>query len=131
MRHEQHLLTQAESIGVIDEVNSWIRRTGTNYLRLITAAGVAPSTRSAVRIRQRRLTIHTADKLRAAMTAHPHGIARGEHKARVRLAAQTTLERQRAKQTRDFPAAAVVVDRTPCPRCGIRRDLGCVHSGRF
>lgn len=131
MRHEQHLLTQAESIGVIDEVNSWIRRTGTNYLRLTTAAGVAPSTRSAVRMRQRRLTIDTADKLRAAMHAHPHGIARGEHKARVRLSAQQTLERQRDRHRRDFPADVPTIDRTPCPRCGIRRDVGCVHTGRF
>lgn len=130
MRHEQHLLSQADSIGVIDEINLWIRRTGTNYNRLITAAGVAPSTRSAVRIRQRRLTIDTADKLRAAMSAHPQGIARGEHKVRVRLAAQQTLDRQRAKHCRDYPAAATV-DRTPCPRCGIRRDVGCVHIGRF
>ncbi|PQM29413.1 hypothetical protein CVO77_00295 [Sphingopyxis lindanitolerans] len=125
MRYGQDLLGQTESRVVIDEVNSWIRRTGTNYNRLVTAAGVAPSTRSAVRTRQRRLTIDTADKLRAAMAAYPHGIERGEHKARVRQAARQALDRQRAKQSRDYPAA--LVDSSLCVKCGARRVLGCEH----
>ncbi|ALJ15347.1 hypothetical protein ATM17_21510 [Sphingopyxis macrogoltabida] len=131
MRHEQHLLSEAESRQVIDDVDAWLRRTGTNYNRLITAARVNASTRHCVRIKHRRLTIDTAHRLRDAMQAHPRGIGKGEHKARVRAAAAEQLERQRAKRRRDFPALPITVDRSPCPRCGVRRDLGCDHYPRF
>lgn len=126
-----HLLTEADSRKVIDEINAWCRRTGSNYNRLVTAARVAPSTRSAVRSRQRRLTIETATRLRTAMKANPHGIGKGEHKARVRSQARDALDRQRAKRQADFPAVRIAVDRSPCERCGARRDLGCSHYPRF
>lgn len=131
MRHEEQLLTDVESQAVIEEINAWCRRTGTNYNKLVTAARVAPSTRSDVRNRGRRLTIQTAMKLRTAMRANRKGIVLGEHKARVRRIAQESLDRQRAKLKRDFPATPLKVDRTPCPRCGVRRDVGCVHHAKF
>lgn len=118
MRHEQHLLSEAESALVIDEVNGWCRRTGTNYLKLVTAARVAPSTRSAVRRRRRKLTIQTAAKLRGAMAAHPNGISKGEHKAR--------LSRARAEAVKTI-ALPPRVDNATCDRCGARRAVGCRH----
>jgi hypothetical protein len=129
MRYD--LLTEDESRMVIDEVNSWCRRTGTNYNKLVTAARVNETTRYAVRIRGRRLTIQTADRLRNAMRVHPHGISKDDHKVRVRVSSAEKLERQRSKRRRDFPAEAVRVDRSPCPKCGARRDLGCEHWARF
>ena len=129
MRYD--LLTEDESRMVIDEVNSWCRRTGTNYNKLVTAARVNETTRYAVRIRRRRLTSDTATRLRTAMRANPQGITKGDHKVRVRAATAEKLERQRSKRRRDFPAEAVRVDRSPCPKCGARRDLGCEHWARF
>lgn len=125
MRHEKFLLTHLESASLIAEVNRWIRRTGTNYNRLITAANVAPSVRSAVKHRKRRLTIQVADRLRRAMRLHPDGIPRGEHKRRVERRGRERLRRQ--QQRRRITFAAVRVDRTPCSRCGARRDIGCKH----
>ena len=34
-----------------------------------------------------------------------------------------------AKESREPPRPLVVVDRTPCPRCGVRGDIGCSHQG--
>lgn len=127
MRHEQHLLSEAESRKVIDEVNAWCRRTGTNYNKLVTAARVHVSTRHAVRFRSRRLTIATAQKLRETMSSRPHGIDKDDHKARVQLIARQVVETQRA----EVAAVPLHVDRSPCPSCGSRRDLGCVHWERF
>ena len=131
MRHEHCLLTDEESRKVIDEVNAWCRRTGTNYNKLVIAARVAPCTRSFVRHRGRRMTIFTAAKLRGAMKANPHGIGKGEHKARVRIAAKDIVERQRAKRRTDYPAEGMRVDHSTCPKCGARRAHGCEHHPRF
>lgn len=131
MRHDHLLLSEAESRKVIEEVNSWCRRTGTNYNKLVTAARVAPCIRSSVRFHGARMTEATASKLRAAMKAHPRGIGKGEHKARVREVARETVERQRARNRRDYPAARSVIDRSPCPVCNARRDYGCEHWARF
>lgn len=128
MRYD--LLSEDESRRVIEEVNAWCRRTGTNYNKLVTAARVNESTRYYVRTRRRRLTNDTAAKLRTAMRANPQGISKGEHKARVRAASAEKLERQRTIRLRDFPAPTVP-DRTPCPRCGVRRDVGCTHWPKF
>lgn len=131
MRHEQHLLSEDESRKVIDEVNSWCRRTGTNYNKLVTAARVAPCIRSSVRFHGARMSHATADKIRTAMRANPHGIAKHEHKARVREVAHGIVARQRMKHSRNFPAARPVIDRTECPRCGALRNHGCEHWARF
>lgn len=121
LRHEHFLLSEADSRRVIGEVDAWCRRTGTNYNKLVTAARVAVSTRSAVRQRQRRLTIETASRLRTTMAAHPQGIGKAEHKARLSQARQ-------AFRPVEMPQR---VDRSPCPNCGTRRDVGCVHWARF
>jgi hypothetical protein len=118
MRHEQLLLTEGESRLVIEEVNSWIRRTGTNWNKLVTAARVNPSTRGWVRSGRSRLSITTAAKLKEAMRANPHGIAKGEHKTR--------LANYRARFVPPPPPPAPV-DRTPCIRCGANPANGCEH----
>jgi hypothetical protein len=128
MRHEQLLLSEADSRAVIDEVNAWCRRTGTNYNKLVTAARVAPCIRSVVRHRGGRMTIATARKFRDAMEAHRYGISKGDHKTRVLVRAGEAVSRQRARHRVAFPAEPLRVDRSPCPRCGARRDIGCVHT---
>ena len=121
MRHEQHLLSEVESARVIDELNAWCRRTGTNYNKLVIAARVAVSTRSAVRRRRRKLTIETATRLRVAMSEHPNGISKGEHKAR--------LSRARAEAVKTIALPPRVDSRT-CDLCGARRAVGCRHHPR-
>lgn len=113
MRHEHLLLTEDESRKVIEEVNSWCRRTGTNYNKLVTAARVNPSTRGWVRNGRSRLSIMTAAKLHEAMRANPRGIAKGEHKTR--------LANYRAMFTPP-PPIPQPVDRSPCIKCGTRLD---------
>jgi hypothetical protein len=131
MRFEGMLLTEIESRAVIAEVNAWCRRTGTNYNKLVTAAGVNVSTRSSVMHRNRRLTTMTADRLRATMRKHKHGISKGEHRERTTQAEIAAYERQSRKARREFPQADLPrVDRTPCSRCGVRADIGCEHSHR-
>lgn len=114
MRHDHLLLTDEDSRRVIDEVNAWCRRTGTNYNKLVTAARVNPSTRGWVRNGRSRLTIATAAKLREAMRANPRGIEKGEHKTR--------LANYRAMFTAP-PPPPPPIDRSPCIKCGTRMDL--------
>jgi len=121
MRHEHLLLSESESRAVIAEVDSWCRRTGSNYNRLVTAARVAVSTRSAVKHRNRRLTLETASRLRSTMSGNPHGIGKHEHKARL----------LRVREAFVPPPPLIRVDRSPCPKCGARRDFGCEHWARF
>lgn len=130
MRHEKLLLTVEESQDLIAEINRWIRRTGCNYNRFVAAAGVRPSLRSAVR-RGTRLTITTAEIIRATMKANPRGIDRDEHRQRVQRRSREALNRQRQRTRKAFPAEPVRVDRTPCPKCGVRKDIGCKHWARI
>lgn len=129
MRHERLLLTIEESQMVVSEINRWCRKTGTNYNRLVTAAGVRPSLRSSVR-RGTRLTITTAEVIRSTMAQNPQGIAKDEHKRRVKRRARDQVRRQQQREQAQFPALPVRVDRTPCPRCGVRKDIGCRHQER-
>lgn len=119
MRHEKLLLTIEESQAVVTEINRWCRRTGTNYNKFVTAAGVRPSLRSSVR-RGCRLTIDTAQIIRATMKDNPHGISKQDHKRRIVRRTRQRLERIKERREAEYPA--VRVDRTPCPKCGVRRD---------
>jgi|GEM_PF-6336457 len=121
MRHEHLLMSETESAKVIDKVDAWCRRTGTNYNKLVIAARVAVSTRSAVRRRRRRLTLETANRLLRTMQGYPQGITKGEHKLRLSTARLVV-------HVAELPPR---VDRTPCGYCGARRDIGCVHWDRF
>lgn len=117
-RFRDALLSEQESRTVIDDVTAWCRRTGTNYNKLVTAARVAPSTRSLVRRQKRRLTLETANRLRSTMLRYPQGISKAEHKSRLE-------QRRTAVTVERIPPR--IVDRTPCPRCGVRADIGCRH----
>lgn len=132
MRHEAFLLTRDQSLALIAEVDSWCRRTGSNYNKLVTAARVNASIRSYVRHHGGRLTFETASRLRNAIEANPRGIDKAKHKLNVRLIATQRLTVQRARFQRNFPAAVTpqIVDRSPCPKCGTRRDIGCKHFER-
>lgn len=124
MRHEAFLMSEAQSREIIDQVNAWCRRTGTSYNKLITAARVAPCTRSHVRMGKRRLTHQIAARLIATMQSNPYGIAKDDHKRRVREVEARALTRVITRRMAEPPR---IVDRTPCPRCGTRRDIGCRH----
>lgn len=128
MRHEAFLMSEAESLAIIEQVNAWCRRTGSSYNKLVTAARVAPCTRSHVRMGKRRLTHQVAARLTATMQANPHGIAKDEHKRRVREVEARALARVLYQRRTEPPR---VVDRSPCPRCGVRRDIGCQHFPAF
>jgi hypothetical protein len=51
MRYEGMLLTLAESHALIEEMNTWCRRTGTNYNKLVGLARVSATMRSSVKAR--------------------------------------------------------------------------------
>lgn len=127
MRHEQFLLSDMESEQLIRAVQSYLRKTKTNYNRLVTAAGVNPSVRTDVKKRGKRLTMKTAEKLRAAMRQNPNGIPKEQHKQTVIRRTRERLTRVKRKTQQAYPAQLVRVDRTPCFKCGIRKDIGCEH----
>lgn len=108
------LLTHDEAAILLKEMEQWCRRTGTSYNRLVTAARVPPNTRASIRQRKRRITIKLAAKLRTAMNQNRKGIDKEQH-LRNRLAPS------------DIPPKPplIVVDRSPCHRCGVRKDIGC------
>jgi hypothetical protein len=113
---EADLLTAEQAKALLAEMDRWCRRTGTNYHRLATAARVAPNTRAMIRQGKRRPTIKVADRIRVAMAKNPRGIDREKHLAN-RLSPQA--------EPRVMPPR--IVDRSPCPRCGVRADIGCAH----
>lgn len=117
MRHEQHLLSHDESRAVIDEVNAWCLRTGTNYNKLVIVAGVNRATRGWVRSARSRLTELTAAKLREAMDANPNGIPREEYKIVPKPWGGPF------NMTPIPEPAPPPVDRSACIRCGTRMDL--------
>jgi hypothetical protein len=81
MRYDGCLLTEAESRSLIDEVDRWCHRTGTNYNKLVVAAGVGATTRHKVRIKGQRITMAVAAKLRQAMRQNRNGISREDYRA--------------------------------------------------
>lgn len=109
------LLSPEDALNLMAAVDAWCRRTGTNYLKLVNAARIPPSTRSSVKHGKRRLTVILAARITAAMTANPRGISKEEHKMN---------SRRPVRAARVMP---VIVDRSPCPRCGTRKDFGCKH----
>jgi hypothetical protein len=113
---ETDLLTAEQAKALLAEMDRWCRRTGTNYHRLVTAARVAPNTRAMIRQGKRRPTCKVADRIRAAMKRNPGGIDKQRHLAN-RLAPPP--------EPRIIPAP--IPDRSPCPRCGTRGDIGCAH----
>lgn len=123
MRFKGLLLSHAESRKVVAEVDAWCRRTGTNYNKLIVAAGVAPSLRSDVRCRGRKLTTMTAQKLRRTMLQFGAGISRAQHKEHLGLRReQESLRIAVQRQVREH-VESLRVDRTPCSNCGVRADM--------
>lgn len=127
MRHEEFLLSHDESRQLVRAVNAYLDRTGTNYNRLVTAAAVNPSIRSDVTTRDKRLTIHTADKIRSAMKQNPTGIPKEQHKRTIIRRTKERINRVKQKTREGYPAQPVRVDRTPCFKCGVRKDIGCEH----
>jgi hypothetical protein len=110
MRYSDPDLVPADQASqIIADLNRWCRRTGTSYSRFVTAAHVAPSVRSKVR-RGLRVTVTVAERIRRTMAENPRGISKAT--------AYTPIKRI---------AASIVIDRSPCPRCGVRGDIGCKH----
>lgn len=92
------LLTADEAKALLADMERWIRRTGTNYFRLTTAARVPPNTRSMIRQGKRRPTVKIAMRIRAAMSANPRGIDRDKHLAN-RLAPSSEPRRVPARRS--------------------------------
>ena len=109
---EADLVSEQRALEIIAELDRWCRRTGTTYNRFVTAARVPPSTRSKIRQGRLRLTIKLANRITATMADNPRGIRKGES-AHVVIPRHTPVR--------------LTVDRSPCPRCGVRGDIGCKH----
>jgi hypothetical protein len=111
------LLSPDAALQLMAIVDRWCRRTGTNYHRLVTAARVPPNTRAGVRQGKRRLTFTLAQRLTDTMEKNPYGITKQQH-----LVNRLTPAAPFIHQVIPEP-----VDRSPCPRCGVRKDIGCKH----
>lgn len=111
------LLTHEAGLELLKQMDGWCRRTGTNYFRLVTAARVPPNTRSMIRQGKRRLTIKLANRLTTAMEKNPRGISKERH-YQHRISSVPLPQR---------PTPPPAPDRSPCPRCGTRKDIGCKH----
>lgn len=79
IRFEGCLLSAEESRALIDEMDRWCRKTGTNYNKLVVVARVAPSIRSMVRFRSARVTFDVAARLQSTMQRYRGGITRDEY----------------------------------------------------
>lgn len=112
------LLTADEAKALLADMERWIRRTGTNYFRLTTAARVPPNTRSMIRQGKRRVTKKVAARIRSAMRANETGIEWEKHIHNRKLSASPE----------PIYVPAPIADRSPCPRCGVRGDIGCKHQ---
>jgi hypothetical protein len=124
MRYDGILLTGAESLALINEVDRWCRRTGTNYNKLVVTAGVAPGIRHMVRIKGKRISAAVAARLRQSMRDHRKGITREDY-------------RQIAKPWRREAEAIIATISQPirmaqetCRRCGAREGM-CEHTRGF
>lgn len=127
MRHGP-CLSEADSVRLIEDINRWCRRTGTNYNKLVVAARVGPSLRSMVLKQGRRVSVRTAKKLHAAMRKNPAGISLVQHKLRMAAAERGYYERsEERKLIANDELESRRVNREPCPYCGIRADIGCRH----
>ncbi len=66
------------------------------------------------------------DKLEAFMEANPNGVPyRGPVQPRSDVVGYDEIMAIRRGK---FSADALVVDRDPCYKCGVRKDVGCKHS---
>lgn len=128
LNYQNGLLTHAESCALLDVVERWCSQTATNYSKLMLAAGVAPSIRSHVRLKERPITEATAAKLQTAMEANPSGISKSQSKTRRREIEQSAFARVQATVVAIAAATHPIVDRTPCPWCNVRGDIGCRHN---
>jgi hypothetical protein len=106
---EADLVSEQRALQIIALLDRWCRRTGTTYNRFVTAARVPPSTRSKIKQGRLRLTITLADRITRTMDENPRGITKGQ---------------QRVHVPRHVPAP-ILLDRSPCLRCGVRKDIGC------
>jgi hypothetical protein len=122
VRYEGCLLTVEESATLIDEVDRWCRRTGTNYNRLVVVAGVGVTTRHKVRLKGQRITLKVANRLRVAMMNNRFGISKEKYR--------TVPKPWRREPVREMQERVEIemrrVVRDICPRCGsVRYDYVC------
>ena len=121
MRYEGCLLTEDQSRALIDDVDLWCRRTGTNYNKLVIAAGVGVTTRHKVRMKGQRITLKVAARLRDAMRKHGSGISREEYRS---------VEKPWRREVKILASDFVGLTRASseiCHRCGSRYGR-CEHT---
>ncbi|MES2782939.1 MAG: hypothetical protein V4657_09090 [Pseudomonadota bacterium] len=73
-------LSVEDSKALIDEVDRWCRRTGTNYNKLVVTAGVGVTTRHKVRMKGQAVSVVVAARLRHTMHKNRHGITKKKYK---------------------------------------------------
>lgn len=116
------LLTKEESRALIEEVNRWCQRTGTNYNKLVVVADVRPSVRHMIRMKGKRVTPDTAARLRETMRQHRYGISREEYRAKPKPWGTAVVE-----ALSPLLPELVRVESTQCGRCGARTGQ-CEHT---
>lgn len=121
MRYEGCLLTIEDSRRLIDDVDRWCRRTGTNYNKLVVVARVGVTTRHKVRIKGQRVTFAVAARLRNAMLDYPRGISRDEYRKKPKPWSGGRILPITPKPE------PIRVSSATCSRCGAREG-NCEHT---
>lgn len=115
------LLTEAKSLALVEEIEQWCERTGTNYNKLVVAAGVRPSIRHMIRVKGKRVTPNVAARLRRAMRDYPEGISREEYRGKPKPWGGATESAPPPKPEHEIANSAT------CARCGAREGQ-CEHT---
>lgn len=128
MRYEGCLLTVEQSRALIDEMDRWCRRTGTNYNKLVVVARVGVTTRHKVRLKGQRVTFEVADRLRGTMKRYRFGISRDEYgKLPKPWGVGDTTARLKRKVVEMARVEPLRVNNATCGRCGAREGM-CEHT---
>ena len=102
---------------VLAEINDWCARNNAAETLIGRVLFLHPGF---VGLLRKRLQLSEAKEtiVRRFLAAHPNGYCGDARKVRI------NVRQPRAGDDRLYPR----VDRDPCPRCGIRADIGCAHS---
>lgn len=111
---------------ILIEVDRYLRRTGMGPTMLgklaVNDTTLVDKMRCGRQLQQR-----TADRVRAFMERHPDGVKMPRPIA-MRRASSPIRKQLRDRVTPAAVALPPRVERTPCPNCGVRGDIGCEHG---
>lgn len=122
-----------EATALLADIEEWCRKTGTAETAIGHKLFLHPGF---VGLLRKRLTVspEKEEAVRNFLTEHPFGWSGTlplTHANGTRPVYRASSPRARQRIAEEPHLTPVqIVDRTPCPRCGIRSDVGCKHQAR-